>query len=271
MLRVFLPHLNELLAPLSRAVRVTHADGADSARDRRAAGAASAQEKTIEQKYAFPMCIEYKLRHWLDTFLRPDAEYDRGLVTSIYFDSPTLDLYEEKRNSDYLKTKVRLRWYGPVTRSQPQPVSCFLEVKRKFGAVRDKQRIPVTMSPAALVVDPFSHPDILALPRFLDEHGLNTGHELMPLLVVSYERRRYVDPETDARIAFDTHIGCPRARALPISAGMVTLPVGVLEVKSRYRQLPPVLRGVGQNLRKEAFSKYALCYEALTQPLGRDL
>lgn len=231
----------------------------------------SVDEGTIEQKYAFSMGVEYKIRHWLDTFLQPDAEYDRGVISSIYYDTPGLDLYDEKRNSDYLKTKIRLRWYGTIEPGRQAPVSCFLEVKRKIGAVRDKQRIPLQIAAASLRDDPFSDPEIFALPRLLDEHGLGVGRDVIPLLVISYERRRYVDPETKARIALDTNIRCPQARALAIAPSQATLRLGVLEVKSRSRQLPPVLHDIGADLRREAFSKYALCYESLMQPLGRNL
>ena len=279
MFRVILPRLNDMFAPLVRSDRgiavgerpVRRSIATPFQPVHETTQQPLAHDKTVEQKYAFSMCVEHKLRYWLDTFLRPDAEYDRGLITSIYFDTPTLDLYDEKRNSDYLKTKVRLRWYGAIDRDQAGPVPCFLEVKRKFGAIRDKQRLPVNLRAAVLLDDPFMHPDILQVPRLLDEHGLGSGHDLAPLMMIRYERRRYVDSETEARIALDTNISCPLARPLPVSAGSVTLPVGVLEVKSRYRQLPPVLRDIGGDLRKEAFSKYALCYETLTQPLGRNV
>ena len=88
---------------------------------------------------------------------------------------------------------------------------------------------------------------------------------------MQYERRRYIDVENSSRLGFDTDITCPLVndRVLATNAAPVTLPLGVLEVKSRSRYMPHVLRPMADDLRKDAFSKYARCCEALVQPLGR--
>lgn len=52
---------------------------------------------------------------FLAAYCRPDPEHPGGRVSTIYYDTPELCLLGEKTNSDFLKTKVRLRWYGEPT------------------------------------------------------------------------------------------------------------------------------------------------------------
>ena len=63
----------------------------------------------IEQKYIFVEQQGDPILEWLHDFLIPDSEYYCGSVFSIYYDTPYMHLYDEKRNSDYLKSRVRLR------------------------------------------------------------------------------------------------------------------------------------------------------------------
>src|SRR5687768_10814864 len=69
-----------------------------------------AAEPSFEQKFVFtPHHLAYVRAH-LDRVLRPDPSYEEGRISSVYYDTPSLELYHEKRASEYLKTKVRLRW-----------------------------------------------------------------------------------------------------------------------------------------------------------------
>ena len=80
------------------------------------------------------------LRRLLERLCRPDPAFPTGTVFTIYYDTPSLECLDEKRNSDYLKTKVRLRWY----RVEGRPTdSAFLEVKSRVGSRRDKLRLAV--------------------------------------------------------------------------------------------------------------------------------
>ena len=48
----------------------------------------------------------------LEAVCAPDDEFPGNIVHSVYFDTPDLASYAEKANGDYLKTKLRLRWYA---------------------------------------------------------------------------------------------------------------------------------------------------------------
>jgi hypothetical protein len=77
-----------------------------------------------ELKYVFPNLRAGWLREWLGVRCRPDGEFAAGRISSIYFDTWSESLLDEKVNSDYQKTKVRLRWYGDWATGAPAG-ACF--------------------------------------------------------------------------------------------------------------------------------------------------
>ena len=54
------------------------------------------------------------LASWLAAVCHPERAYPPARVVTVYFDTPDLALLGEKIDSDYLKTKVRVRWYAPL-------------------------------------------------------------------------------------------------------------------------------------------------------------
>lgn len=219
---------------------------------------------TIEQKFLFPIVAKQVLLEWLEFRLVRDPAHYHGPIVSLYYDTPALRFYNEVRNGDYLKTKVRLRWYQAVFPAEQKVADCFLEIKQKFGARRYKRRQPVTLETGCLSGDLFSHPAILAMPELMPRLILLARGLLVPLLVVEYERFRFIDPRTGSRIALDSGIACSRVNStyLPGMAP-VKLPVGVVEVKGALDTLPDCLYPMRRHLRKRSFSKYARCCEVL--------
>ena len=225
-----------------------------------------APPETIEQKFVFPLGETPRIREWLAYAAAPDPGHAHGFLHTVYFDSRDLRHYSEKRESDYLKTKLRLRWYVPVRTPDAAPPAAFLEVKRKIGGVRRKPRTAV---PVAACRAPFDAPALRsaveAAPA-LDYHG---NRPQVPVLHLRYERRRYVEAGTGARLSLDTHIGTRWVNDSVLATGALReLTVGVLEVKSPYRHLPRSLEPLAPYLRKTAFSKYAECAESYAYPLS---
>ena len=68
--------------------------------------------RSFEIKYTVPASRVPALCSLLDARCHPDPHYPRGHVRSLYFDTPDLRFLAEKSDGDFLKTKVRLRWYG---------------------------------------------------------------------------------------------------------------------------------------------------------------
>ncbi|MGH7828210.1 MAG: VTC domain-containing protein [Candidatus Binatia bacterium] len=225
-------------------------------------------EGCIEQKFMFSAGKENLLLDWIEFHVVRDPEFYRSPIISLYYDTPSLDLYREASDGDYLKTKVRLRWYEAVFGPDQQSVNCYLEVKRKYGTLRNKQRKGVALYPNCLGGDLFSNESILEVPALLPELNYFVRGILVPLLVVQYDRYRFVDPQSGCRISLDTGIGCPRANPAYISATTpLELASGVVEVKGSLETLPDFLLPMGHHLTRSKFSKYVRCVERLIEPL----
>jgi hypothetical protein len=235
---------------------------------RSAAPAARVSEQpNLERKYVFAAGQGELLGAWLSAILIPDPTFSVGCVTSLYFDTPAWDFYDQKRNSDFLKTKVRLRWYEGAV-EEWESVPCFMEVKKKVGALRTKLRARVEFPRRVLNHSLFTDAAVRDAPVLADPSF--QGQPLVPLVQVQYERRRFIDPITGARVALDTGIRCLKANpAFLPQTGPVLLSVGVLETKGVDRRLPSTLAPLARHFRREAFSKYAVCCEQLMQPRGR--
>jgi VTC domain-containing protein len=224
-------------------------------------------ESVIEQKFLFEAAKQGLLLDWLEFHLVRDPEFYFSPIITLYYDTPALSLYGEARNGDYLKSKVRLRWYEAAFAADQQTVRCFVEIKLKFGARRQKRRKSLALDPSCLSGDLFSHRTILEAPDVLPEWRLLARGILVPLLTVEYERFRFIEPRSGARIALDRRIGCSRANAAYLAGAVpISLASGVLEVKGASDTLPEFLRPMQRHLRKQSFSKYSRCCDLLIDP-----
>jgi hypothetical protein len=231
--------------------------------------------RRIEQKYLFPAGYTDVIRTWLEHACVPDPRHPSDVVSSIYFDTPGLFHFHESRNGEFLRAKIRLRWYGgsngdPVTIEPFAGVRCYLEVKFKQGVLSEKKRAEVAIPRQVLVGDPFFDSRILDLAERAYELGYRAAGILTPILLIRYQRRRYLDPGSDTVLSLDGEIRCTRVNDRVFQATPpVYLDVGVLEVKGMERQTGEILLPIGAYLRKSPFSKYVVSVESLMQPLGR--
>ena len=195
---------------------------------------------------------------------RPDRRHATGVVSTIYYDTPSLQLLGEKYDSDYQKLKVRLRWY----RAPEDPTGStksFLEVKRRLGALRDKARIETSLSAQALDDMSLEDPALLAVILALPSLGFPVPMPLMPALLLRYRRDRFVEPLSGARVSLDTDIRAVKGKHGLFGAGAgVVLSAAVLEVKGRADDLPSVLRPLAHlGARRASFSKYGMAARAV--------
>ncbi len=192
----------------------------------------------------------------------PDPVYPAGIVSSIYYDTPSWHSFDEKRNSDLLKTKVRARWYADVETGEPVGVA-FLEAKLRNGSRRRKVRIRTDVPAEELAQAELAARVVLELPRLLEAEGVALPGSLLPALEIAYTRVRFDEPRSGARLCVDDNIRVSRTNAARLPhARPVALGVGVLEVKGALKDLPPTLaelRALG--CRRGSFSKYAECLE----------
>lgn len=227
-------------------------------------------EPSFEHKFLFARCHRPVVETFLRYSLRPDPAFRQGRISSIYYDTPTLDLYHEKRASTYLKSKVRVRWYGDAAKAAADVVSCWLELKCKVGGTRQKERFPFKLPAAILVKKDLSAPILGTAPRILQAFGHALEGAIAPMLVVQYERQRFVEARSGTRVAVDTDICCPAVNRQFVPAlPPAYLDMCVLEIKGSEQDLPAWLRPIRDYIRRDAFSKYASCFEHLLQPAGR--
>ncbi len=221
-----------------------------------------------ENKYVFPNNRSAILRSFLAKRYEPDAVYPVGRISSIYFDTLALSLLGEKLNSDYLKAKVRLRWYSSVETRTPFP-ALFLEVKRKVGSSREKKRYDPGFPSSQALERPLHDPFFLQINQLLTQHGELPGEAVLPVLQVDYLRYRFVDPLTGTRLAVDSDIRVGRVNGRILDRGPNHTPLkeAVFECKSRAVDLPDWLTPIitVANGRRDAFSKYAACYLQVRQ------
>lgn len=222
----------------------------------------------FELKYTFPNNCRAILESWLSVSCRRDKSYPTSTVQSIYLETTLAESYQEKVNSDFFKTKYRVRWYEtgdgrPFAKTDNVPV--FLENKMKIGAKRLKKRWVTETS-----FDRLKHENLNSrfhgtwYGRFSDNKE-ETIPYLQPFLQISYIRKRFVDSITGTRISLDYDIRVEKTNATLLPpANNIALDCGVFEVKSKSNSPPPFLAYLTNNLVKKAsFSKYGQCISSL--------
>ena len=206
-----------------------------------------------EIKYVMPAASAAPAEAWLNATCRPERTYPPAWVCSVYFDHPSGALLDEKVNSDYLKTKVRVRWYEPV--AGPARGSAFLEIKQRAGTTREKHRVALS-SPAADVAGWALHD-----PRWLAviaPAAARIGGPLGPVLRMRYRRARFFDGLSGTRVALDRDLTViaahPALRPRPLPA---PLPWAVVEWKGTSPELSSSLGALSRfGARRRSFSKY---------------
>lgn len=218
-------------------------------------------ELTAEIKYVIRAGDAPDALCWLRNVCNPDPKFPSGIVSSIYYDTMDWDFASEKLNSDYLKTKVRLRWYSE-TENRSGAAAAYAEVKYRIGCRRSKLRFEIPLSSDWLADAPLEDAEFSKLPGILKSHGVAFEKAIFPMLVVQYRRNRFIEPLTGARVCLDYDISSPRVnrRFLPW-CNPLKLDAAVFELKSRDREMPARLHGlVDLGCRKASFSKYFACY-----------
>jgi hypothetical protein len=216
-----------------------------------------------ELKFVFGSAFAHDVQAFLDRHYRPDPVHPVGIVSSIYFDTPDLAYVQEKINSDYLKTKVRARWYRDPNGGFGED-RVFAEAKFRIGTRRDKIRRITKVRSSWIERQKLTRSSLQDIPRQLSSEGVVMHQPLLPLLLVSYHRRRYIDPCSETRISLDTEISLVRGNPLfALHWKEKSLRQAVVEVKGATRKLPAALRLLPHlSCHRGSFSKFANCFEA---------
>lgn len=218
----------------------------------------------FERKYILENRYAEIVVNWLNTHCITDPEYPEAIISSVYYDSPQLDYLDEKVNSDYNKTKVRLRWYSSLDGTPLKPT--FLEVKNKEGDSREKFRFKTQFSGDELDSIELYDSRLMDVLNTLYENDLGPKHQIFPSYVVRYTRKRYLIPRSLTRICIDYKIHIPKSnnRIIPQYRPFLD-EMAVFEMKGSLKNLPNELSFlINRGLKRDSFSKYLNCYQNLT-------
>jgi hypothetical protein len=214
-----------------------------------------------EVKFPLDNSRAHIVHAWLRRRCRPDAEFASSIVSSIYYDTPDWSYLYEKMNSDYLKTKFRIRWYSDLASGVPGKAS-FVEAKFKTGSRRSKRRLRCDLSGADLSQMSLNDSRLRRAIRELRRCGVDVPESVFAVFQIDYCRQRYVDPTSGARLSLDYNIRVARGNSRAVPRGFPgVLDCAVFELKGAASVLPDFLHQVtALGCRKQSFSKYSSCY-----------
>jgi len=203
-------------------------------------------------------------RRRLETLCRRDPEFPSAIVWTIYYDTPALVSLGEKLNSDYLKRKIRVRWYSDLEGRVTGPA--FVEAKVRVGNRRSKARVRLPYPADEVARWDLQDARLQRLPLLLRDQGVLGQDAWQPMMLLRYRRDRFIEPLTQSRVSLDAEIAAVRVNPRFLSAtNRSPLATAVLEVKGSADTLPVVLRPLlALGSRKSAFSKLLVAYAHVT-------
>jgi len=196
---------------------------------------------------------------WLRHVCMQDAEHPVGCVNNVYFDTRSLTAFREKDHGDFLKTKVRLRWYRESYRVTG---TAFLEMKKRIGLGRSKIRKTLKINPNWIDNVALESGELEGwLEQVGDELGYLFTRQLVPVTTTVYDRHRFRCPATGARVCLDTNIHSDRVNSRHLSwAKPVRIRTVVVEIKgSSAVDIPWLTELYRHGFRVASFSKYYEC------------
>ncbi len=218
-----------------------------------------------ELKYVVSASVTRPLLAWLPVVCLRETAHPPATVHTVYYDTPGLTLLGEKIDSDYLKAKVRVRWYADL-QGTPGP-AVFAEVKGRIGNRRVKTRVPLSIDGLTAASCPLHDRAWIEWLRPLAESSGMLPRALAPVLAAEYVRHRFVDPRTASRLTVDEEISVDRVNPARLHGRVAgRLSDAVVELKGRHLDLPrhlaPLMRF---DARRSSFSKYLACWQHVTR------
>jgi len=162
-----------------------------------------------EYRYELKFIISKQLGYFLKNDLRNIMDLDEHSISrnksyfirSLYFDDLYNSAYKEKVDGVEYRTKYRIRMYN----QNPQFIR--LECKQKAESMTAKEQIAINAQIADMIV----RDDVMGIPldydnllsRFLVAKKCSN---LVPAIMVDYDRLAFTYPFSDVRITFDENV-----------------------------------------------------------------
>jgi hypothetical protein len=224
-------------------------------------GMTEKRDGAYEIKFLVPIDVGERALAWARIHLAPDPHVDTShgdgySVNSLYFDTPSLDVYQ--RNGSYGKSKYRVRRYG-------QEELIFLERKLKSRGLVSKRRTKVPDREILHLANGNAAPDWAGYwfrRRLL-------ARQLQPKCQIRYERVARVGetPEGTVRFTLDHNVRAFQTDEYGVAENggwMLLLPDHcILELKFR-GEMPPLFKSLVDQLQltPQSVSKYRLSIKA---------
>ena len=212
------------------------------------------RERACELKFLLTPDLAGKVREWAREKLEPDPHGngttgDEYLITSLYFDTATFDVYN--RRGSFGRSKFRIRRYGKED-------LVYLERKLKTNGFVSKRRSPT---------------ETIEIRRLatLEANGDWTGswyhrrlllRKLKPVCQISYERtaRFASTPQGPIRLTLDENLRAIPAREFHFQPDDSTLRVAPANVVMEMK-----FRGEAPALFKELIEKFAIAEKKMSK------
>ena len=207
-----------------------------------------------EFKYLLTREKYFELKDLFQFIFRADkfSRYGAYPVTTVYFDTPTLNFFYDKVNGEYTHKKARLRTYGESMFDGPT----YFEYKIKNNENQFKKRFRIEER-----ADYYS---IIPMVKSKDDDFLINLPEdnLIPVSCVKYYRAAYYygHGDEEVRLNFDLDISISEVGENPSFENLVFPEKAViLEVKSPKRFIDEKLKRLlaASQAHRTTFSKYA--------------
>ncbi len=183
-------------------------------------------------------------------------------VTSLYFDTPTLEDYRDKLSGLTRRKKLRARIYGNHFEDAAE---VWLEIKEKYDMSVYKTRGPISRDEWLA----FARGGVLRHDYLNNFSYLFLGQNYKPHVVVKYKRRAYVGRFlSDIRLTLDSDLETCRWRDFGRNVNMTPMQKGAVIMEVKFAEAMPWWFGdmVRRfNLSRQAFSKYANAVDALNK------
>jgi len=211
----------------------------------------------------------------------PDGKYPHGKINSLYFDTPDLDHFQKSDDGNYERYKVRIRWYdNAACQDGDVPVYLELKAKRGFASRKNRRKFLVPAERLRKLQNGNTIINRNVIIQTLAEFGYFSDEAMMPVIMISYERLRFMEILTGTRMSLDWRINSSlTSHGYGYGQPGLTLDGAVIEIKGPTMEIPLSIRPIGSTgIDWTRFSKYASCLEAqmdkpgsagLTSPSGR--
>lgn len=229
---------------------------------------------TVMQRYEWKYIMSAEQTDFfcsrLKGHMEPDA-YGLTTIASLYYDTPDRQLIRASIEKPEFKEKIRLRAYGPVTKTSP----VFLELKRKAFGIVYKRRVQATIPEAERFLSGTANLDgdgqiDREITYFRDYY-----RNLVPACMILYDRTAYVEPDGDLRLTIDRN---PRYRTdalrfdlAPIGTSLLRPGETILEIKVQDTIPLWLVRILSEGrIRRGSISKYGEAYRQQLRKTGID-